>query len=546
MARKRRGDFLTQQPGTGGSGVARRIFIGVGIALGVLLILVVCAYLYLMSWLQGDSCRSLIESSIQQTTQAQRVTVPEPLQVDGTNFALPQIAIHRTGYFDELKINKLHVGLDRSALWKRILRTRQFSAEELKLEFYVKPASPDKVSSLSPKAAKTGKNSVTERTGARGKTSRTAGDNGDGHDDQGRGFFKDVQLRSFEALYAESTVHFGERFAALRGYRLIAEPSPRNGKNAWTLHIEDGQLVTPYEWLKGSGVKSARVEITGDRVRLSSCHILVPPGNVRANGEYVGRTGEWKIRTLIDQVELTRFLSPDWKKRVSGRLRGDVEFSTPKGKAWQVRGELDVEDGVLEALPMLSEIKLGQTYPYRSLQLEKATCQLVYPYNAPDHSIRDAWLWDNIDIRSRGGTLLVRGHIITGQDRSLSGTLKIGIPIQFFDSLGLTDTPLAQQLFRTQQEERGYLWLHVNLSGTIDDPHEDLTARIEALLPACISELPGKATKVLNKVLDNFLPQVESDASENNGEKGKEEEDRTPSPGDKVRDVIKSGIELFL
>lgn len=545
MARKRRGDFLTRQAGTGGGGVTRRILIGVGIAFGVLLILVVCAYLYLMSWLQGDSCRSLIESRIQQATQAQRVSVPEPLQVDGANLALSQITIHRTGYFDELKINKLHVGLDRSALWKRILRTRQFSAEELKLEFYVKNEHPDKASSPSRKAAEPGKHSVTGGTGARGKTSRTACGDGDGHD-RGGGLFRDIQLRSFDALYAESTVHFGERFASLRGYRLIAEPAPRNGKNAWTLHIEDGQLVTPYEWLKGSGVKSARAEITGDRIRLSSCHILVPPGNVRANGEYVGSTGEWKIRAIIDRVDSARFLSPDWKKRVSGKLRGDVEFSSSKGKAWQVRGDLGAEDGVLEALPMLSEIKLGQTYPYRSLRLEKATCRLVYPYNAPDHSIRDAWLWDNIDIRSHGGTLLVRGHIITGQDGSLSGTLKIGVPVRFIDSLGLTNTPLARQLFRTQQEEREYLWLHVNLSGTIDDPHEDLTARMEAILPACISELPGKATKVLNKVLDNFLPRVESDTSEDHGEKGKEEEDRTPSSGDKVRDVIKSGIELFL
>ncbi len=554
MARRKRGDFLSKQPGTSGGTFSRRVLIWIAVILGVLLVLSIGAYLYLLTWLQGDSCRTLIESRIREATHARQVTVPEPLQVDGTNLTLPQISISRAGYFDELRVNKLHVGVDRSALFKRILRTRQFSAEELRLVLRAGGSTPAALAVPADSAAPT-EQTPPPQAAPHTETGSTTEDGTTGSVAHHSGFFKDIQVRSFEALYADTSINFGEQFVALKGYRLIAQPSPASGRGAWTVNIENGQVVTPFWWLNECGVKSANLRVTGDEVRLTSCNLLATPGSARANGQFSTSTGKWEAHTHIKQVALSRFLRADWKKKITGTLDGELAFSGQAGQAWQAAGKLEVENGIIEALPVLSEVKIGHSYPYRSIHIEKATCDLSFPYSEPGHNIRDAWLWDNIDIRSKDGTLLVRGHVITGQDGSLSGMLKIGIPAQYIALVGLGNSPWAQQLFIGQAGKDEYLWLHVNLSGTLEEPHEDLSARLETVLPKIISSLPGEAIKELNGVLGKFLPTpLPVQPGEEKGVEPRRDDadapplrkEPAPPPVDAVKDIIKSGIDIFL
>ncbi len=555
MARRKRGDFLSKQPSTPGGTFSRRLLVWIAVAVGVLLALVIGAYLYLLTWLQGNGCRAWIESSVRQAAHARQVMVPEPLQMDGTNLTLPQISISRTRYFDELKINKLHVGLDRSSLFRRILRTRQFSAEELRLVFRAGNSPPSRSAAPAVSAEPTGQSTSTRAASGTPVASSATDDGSTDSIAQHNGFFRDIRLRSFEAIYADTSVNFGERFVALKGYRLIAKPAPAGGKGAWTVNIENGQVVTPFSWLNDSGVKSANLKITGEEVQLTSCHILAAPGSARASGRFTPSTGQWKVRTHINKVALARFLHADWKKKLTGTLKGELVFSGQPGQSWQAGGKLETENAVIEALPVLSDLKIGHSYPYRSVHLEKATCDLSFPYSEPGHNIRDAWLWDNIDIRSKDGELLARGRVITGQDGSLSGTLKIGIPAQYIALLGLGNSPLVQQLFTGQAGESEYLWLRVNLSGTLEDPHEDLSARLETVLPKIISSLPGEAIKKLNGVLGGFLPTPppvqpteETKEKPKRGNTGVPPPRRRPAPQpvDAVKDIIQSGIDIFL
>ena len=77
MARRKRGDFLTKQSNAPDTGVAHRlplIFISIMSVVGLLMII---AYFFFVSWLQGESCRAKLEDLLQQATHAQQVSIPE-------------------------------------------------------------------------------------------------------------------------------------------------------------------------------------------------------------------------------------------------------------------------------------------------------------------------------------------------------------------------------------------------------------------------------------------------------------------------------------
>ena len=135
MARRKRGNFLTKQSTTPTTGVTRRLLVVFASIVGGGGLLIVIAYLFFMSWLQGEGCRAKLAELLQQLTQAQQVSVPENLEVNGNKITVPQFTAHRAKVFEELDVHKLHVSIDRKALLSRILCMNQFSAEELRLVF---------------------------------------------------------------------------------------------------------------------------------------------------------------------------------------------------------------------------------------------------------------------------------------------------------------------------------------------------------------------------------------------------------------------------
>ena len=542
MARRRRGNFLAKQSNTRGTSRARRIALGFAIAFGFIVLMVGVSYLCLLGWLQGDDFRERIGNFMQKLTHAEQVAIPENLQIDGGKLTLPQFTLRKTKFFEELSIGKLHVGLDRLALLKRILRMNQFSAEELRLIIrtdhreHNEPGAPNIDKKPTPSAP--------GQTGTRKANSSPAYGS--------HPFFKNVQAHSFEAHYTDTSIIHENREYGLTGYRLVATPYPKGGKDAWTLNIENGRVVSPFSWLRESGVKTATVRWVGDEVRLTSCRILLSPGNISAKAHYKLSTGQWKARIDVQRAGVERILKPDWRKKLTGVLVGHIDFAGQAQQEWGANGELRMEDGIIEGLPLLSELKLHGTTPYRTLQIEKASCKLSFPYTDAQHNIHNAWLWDNIELRTRGGSLIVHGRVITGQDGSLSGTLRIGVPQQLLAELGLEQTPLTAQLFNAPIELPGYVWLHMNLSGTFDDPHEDLSVRLSTILQQSISSIPGAAVQSMQKVLHNFIPSTKVPTPATQQDDTKEPHHSTPAVPlpeksvEKAGELIQKGLNLFL
>lgn len=531
MARRKRGFHIKQAPLSLGQRT-RRILIWAGAALGALLLLLLTGYIYLLTWLQGTGGRNYLEQHLRRLSSAAEVSIPENLSVDGNHITLPACTLRGAAHgLQELSIRKLHLELDRPALLRRKLHLHHFSVEEMQLAFAPGAGRP----AADPAAA-------AEPPAAQASASLSSGGV----------FLRSFRAPSFESHYTDTSITLGSRQFSLNGYRLTAVPRPDLGANAWAIALENGRIRTPFTWLKESGVKSATILYRGNDVQLSNCKIELAPGHLSAKGIYQPGSGLWKAQVDIHQANIARLLNDDWRKRLHGELQGKLSMSgdTARGD-WEASGELRLEHGMLEGLPFLSDLQLNGTKPYRALELEHAHCQLSYPYSEPEHGIHGAWLWDHIDVRSKGGELLLRGRVITGVDGQLSGALSVGVPAKFVAELGLSKSPLVQKLFNAPVELPGYLWLRINLSGTISEPHEDLSVRLATVLPEVLPALAEQAMGSLGSVISTLLPGKKSAPPAEGAtpapatpDPATPAEPRQPAPGaaDKVRSIINSGL----
>lgn len=551
MARRKRATYRTNQPPAPLSRLTRRFLIWTGAALALLLLLGAGGYLFLMTWLQGEGFRSYLAGAMQKAGGAAEVSIPQNISIDGSRITLPECTLSKAPLFRELSLRQLHVEVDRPALLRRWLRLRQVSVEELQLTLgsTPTPAAPQPQESA-PQAPQAQHSDPEQATTEESPAPDTPALPTAAPQATGRSFFKGVQLTSFESLYTTTTLLTGpdgSRRYSMSGYHLTATPKREN--SAWALNLENGRIHTPHTWLRECGLKNAKILCGDDEVRLSEARVLLTPGDMRLSGVFTPSSGDWNAQVDIHQANVARILNADWRKRLTGRLFGQLRFTGQHPGNWQEKGHLHLEKARLEGLPFLSDIKVGNTRPYRSLTLEKATCTLSYPCTDEQDGITNAWLWDNIDVRSTGGELLVRGRVLTGMDGALAGTLDIGLPAQVIADLGLSHTAAVAQLFSAPVRVQGYVWLRVNLSGTLAAPQEDLSVRLAAILPEVLPSLADQAVKSLGSALEAFLP-GKSTPAEKAETSATDDPENTPKeapaqPARQIQDAIKSGLDMI-
>ena len=550
MARRKRASYLTTKQASTPAMRRKRLLIILLISIPCLFLLLIgVGYLILVSWLQSDGFREKLTQVIQGASHAQRVSIPQNMDVDGGNLTLPELSLYGAREVEEFSLRQLHLEVDRSVLFRRILRFNQFSTEEMRLTLRLgqndaKAGTTSRPATGSPTTAATSRSASPAAGTGSDKIPVPVSNKG--------GFLKAVQARSFESLYSDTSLSFGERTLALKGYRLTAKPRPDVGKDSWNFLIENGRLIVPFACLRNIGVKNASILLSRDAIKLSSCKILLTPGDIRLRGTYSLKTGNWSARMDVQHANVARILNEEWKKKLTGSLEGYLNFNGDGNTDLTAQGEVSLLNGVLQGLPVLSTLKIDDTLPYLSVPINKASCKLHYPYSDPQHNITRAWLFDEIDIRATDGLLLCRGRVVIGQEGSLSGTLDLGLPSKVVASLGLRPSDPFTQLFNTLPDLPGWIWLRINLSGTIDDPHEDLSVRLATLFSQSVSSMSETAAQTLHSVLNSFVPQnlLPAPAGGTKPPAPEDEDDGVNTdikqkPWDTVKGVIDSGLKML-
>lgn len=467
------------------------------IVLGLILILVV-GYYQLLAYLQSDSFRQRVSDTARSSLNAGQVELLSCLRIQGSRLFTDGINVAHLGQVEMARATGINAEINRAALLTRRLHFHKMSMEDASI------------------VINTGSHAVPQRqqkkTGTRKNKRRQQLSKTDSRKQPAKKIAPlaldsdTVRLEHFECRDTDiHLAHQGQTYQLL-GAGITATPAPKIAPGAWQFSIENARLHTPFTCLRDSSIKSATLVRAGNSLDLTECRMMLTPGEMRTKAHYDIRQARWTADIQVNKGNMHRLLNEDWKKRLSGELYGRLLLTGDSAGVGTASGNISLQNGLLEALPILSQLPIGNTYPYRSIELEKSDCQILYPYN--DHKAGEAWLIDKININAKGGILLIRGHVLIGKDSRLSGTLTIGLPEQVADALPLPRELLVNKLFTASGSEEGYLWVNMNLSGTLDAPQEDLSIRLSTLIGKELGQavIQGPASLMLDTLLRRPAP----------------------------------------
>jgi len=201
----------------------------------------------------------------------------------------------------------------------------------------------------------------------------------------------------------------------------------------------------------------------------------------------IGKDKSIDLRANVDQVPIRSWLPAEWKEHLAGYAFGDLHWAgqDPKLESSSGEGSLRVSNGRIDSLPVLEKLaELSQKKSFEHLALS-------------DCSLRFGWKYPKIDIENiaieEKGKFRIEGEMSIEQ-RRLRGTIRLGLTREYLDWL-----PNPEEVFSRKQD--GYLWTNVHLSGTIDDPGQDLSPRIIELF----KQSPGAYLRLLFRQFEGWL-----------------------------------------
>ncbi|MGJ8677971.1 MAG: hypothetical protein ACSHX0_10675 [Akkermansiaceae bacterium] len=224
----------------------------------------------------------------------------------------------------------------------------------------------------------------------------------------------------------------------------------------------------------------------------------------------------------LEDVRVEELISENWQKRLQGDLLVNFKVSSsPNGNLLQ--GDLDLKNGVLTALPILDKIAAyANTQRLRRLNLSEANLKFFKQGDRLELS--------DIVLASEG-LLRMKGYLNIENGR-LDGRFKLGVMPGI-----LAHIPGAETKVFTRGDD-GLLWSPIRISGTVDQPREDLSERMIAAAYERMFELvPETGQMALKFAHDTVL-----DLPEKVAETLETMEDATEVLEGGV-DVIKDGVE---
>jgi hypothetical protein len=297
-----------------------------------------------------------------------------------------------------------------------------------------------------------------------------------------------VYLQRIEAERADVTWRFRGERAGFFGTQLLITPHGRDFDYAAT----GGKLkmaLLPELYLHRANVLITKTALTLHDIDLAPDERS--EGNVHGEGiAGIGKERSIDFSANFERVPIRGWLPEEWKEHLNGTALGSVHWTgaTPKLEDSSGEGSLRVGDGRADNLPFLE--KLAQLAREKSFEhLELTDCSLNFTWRYPRIEIKDISLEEKGKFRVEGAISIDR--------RALRGTLQVGINRRQLDWL-----PNPEEIFNRQQS--GYLWTAVHLSGTIDQPKQDLSPRIiEAF-----KKSPGAYLQLLFRQFEDWLKQT--------------------------------------
>lgn len=290
-----------------------------------------------------------------------------------------------------------------------------------------------------------------------------------------------VELQELDLGEVEVKALLNQGPASLTGLKARLEKA--RAKSSYRAELADGTLRLPVSFLPDIRLDRARLRYQDQRLFLNSASASAwREGRLEASGEWDASQNIYQIEGGVSGVKCDEVLNETWAKRLSGNVTTDFTLSNPSG-ALTASGHLTVRDGVLTALPVLDALAAyADTRRFRSLALSEAQC---------DWRWRDNTLFLTNLVLASEGLVRLEGAISI-RDRALDGTFRLGLAPGTLASIPGAETDVFTP------GERALLWSPLRITGTLDDPEEDLTERlVEAAGLRMFDVIPESGEKVI-------------------------------------------------
>ncbi len=457
----------------GGSLLGSRFIKFLLLTLILLIAAIIVAYMVLTNYVEGDKFRNQSQEQLNEISPYVQVDIDKNLQIRGSSLALPELAFQSKDAQQKLSLHSLELDLNRFALINRLFHVEEATLDKLDLTL--------DLDTLNPAALKI----------------KLAGE-------QSSRFLPNKwQIDQFTINEASTRLILDGEVYSYSDYKLGVRPLSKDQKS-WEMMLEGGVIKTPLFWLEKARIDAGKILIKPDSIRLEETTLALSPGELSLRGLYKMRSGDWLIRLRAKKAPIAHLLDNDWKKRITGQLDSAIELRGKEGKMNFFSASINVLQARAEALPFLSELSIANSYPYRSLGFDQASATLRFPYSSAELGISRAWLIEDIVLMAKD-KLMVKGFILIKSNRGLSGTLDVGIPKSIHGKIPLFQILISQQIF-SAQDKNGYCWTKVNLSGTLDQPREDLSARLKSILSKKLSQTSSGLIELFNSSAGSLLP----------------------------------------
>ena len=215
-------------------------------------------------------------------------------------------------------------------------------------------------------------------------------------------------------------------------------------------------------------------------------------GSVKATGE-INFAERLDLQVAIKEVNLTPFLAEDWRVRLKGQLSGDLSIRSPlplPAAGPEIAGSLSLARGELTALPVLDKIALfTRTEEFRRINLSRCSGD----FRQAGQKLRVTKF-----LAEAEGLIRIEGDF-TIERAQIDGTFQVGVTPN-----KLAFLPGSQE--KVFLEARGgYVWTTMRLTGPLNNPQEDLTARLTKALGDTVIEKVEEVVKDPLKKLPDVI-----------------------------------------
>ena len=294
-----------------------------------------------------------------------------------------------------------------------------------------------------------------------------------------------VYLERIESEQVNITWQFRGEQAGFFGTRLLITPNGRDFEYVATGGRLKMALVPDLD------LRRTHILITKTLLTLYDLNLASNSSSdesIRVQGHAgLGEDRNVDVKANFNAVPIHQWLPAEWKRRLNGSAFGDLHWAgkDPKLESSSGEGLLRIQDGRIEDVPLLQKLAaLSRKQSFERLDLN--ACSLKFAWRYPETDITDIIIEEEGKFRI-DGEISIKGSL-------LRGTLNLGLTREYLDWL-----PNPEEVFSGRSS--GYLWTNVHLSGTIDDPVQDLSPRIIGLF----KESPGAYLQLMFRQFGDWL-----------------------------------------